>query len=153
MPYDHLLKQSRRHSPQAYAADAGARYGDGEMGLSGPGAADQDQVALVFEEAATAQFAHQRLVDRRSIEVELVDLLGEGQPGDGHLVFDRPRLLLADLGIEKVADDLLRLVLPLHRDAYCRWPAASPRGSLPHRTLGAVPEWLTGLILWHRCGR
>ena len=32
---------------------------------------------------------------------------------DRHLVFDRARLLLADLGIQQVADDLLRLVLAL----------------------------------------
>jgi hypothetical protein len=51
---------------------------------------------------------------RPTLEVELVDFLGERRLGDGHLVFDRARLLLADLGGQQVADDLLRLVLPLH---------------------------------------
>jgi hypothetical protein len=48
-------------------------------------------------------------------EVELVDLLGQRQLGDGHLVLDRARLFLADLGVQQIADDLMRLVLALHR--------------------------------------
>src|SRR6266446_2103852 len=31
--------------------------------------------------------------------------------GDGELVLDRPRLLLADLGVEQITDDALRFVL------------------------------------------
>ena len=50
-------------------ADAGAGDGDGEMGLAGAGAADQDDVALLGEEAAAGEVAHQRLVDRRAVEV------------------------------------------------------------------------------------
>jgi hypothetical protein len=42
---------------------------------------------------------------------ELLDLAGERQLGDGDLVFDRPRLLLVDLGSQQVADDPLGLVL------------------------------------------
>ena len=48
-----------------------------------------------------------------SVEVEVVDILGQRQLGDGELVFDRARLLLGDLGGEQVADDALRLVLAL----------------------------------------
>jgi hypothetical protein len=44
------------------------------------------------------EVAHQRLVDRRAGEVEVVDVLGQRQLGDGHLVLDRARLLLGDLG-------------------------------------------------------
>ena len=55
------------------------------------------------------------VVDRGAVEDELVDVLGQRQPGDGHLVLDRARLLLGDLGREQVADDPLRLVLALHR--------------------------------------
>ena len=62
-----------------------------------------------------ARSLHQRLVDRRALEGELVDVLGERQLGDGDLVLDRARLLLGDLGLEQVADDALRLVLALHR--------------------------------------
>jgi hypothetical protein len=53
---------------------------------------------------------------RGALEGELVDVLGEGQLGDGDLVLDRAGLLLGDLGLEQVADDLLRLMRPLHRD-------------------------------------
>ena len=49
-----------------------------------------------------------------TLEVELVDLLGEREPGDRHLVLDRAGLLLADLRREQVAHDLLGLVLALH---------------------------------------
>ena len=38
-------------------ADAGARDGDGEMGLAGTGATDQDDVALALEEAAAGELA------------------------------------------------------------------------------------------------
>jgi hypothetical protein len=88
---------------------------DREMGFAGTSAADQHEIALVSQEAAASEVVHQRLVDGRAVEDELVDLLGEGQLGDGDLVLDRTRLLLGDLGREQVADDPLRLVLPLHR--------------------------------------
>ena len=80
------------------AADAGAGDADGEVGLAGAGAADQDEVALLGEEAAAGEVAHQGLVDRRAVEDELVDLLGQRQPGDGDLVLDRAGLLLGELG-------------------------------------------------------
>jgi hypothetical protein len=76
--------------------------------LARSGAPEQDHFALLLEEGAPGQIAHQRLVNRRLAEVELVDLLGQGQPGDGHLVLDRACLLLADLRGEQVTDDLSR---------------------------------------------
>ena len=48
-------------------------------------------------------------------KAEVLDVLGQGQLGDGDLVLDRARLLLGDLGLQQVADDALRLVLTLHR--------------------------------------
>ena len=42
---------------------------------------------------------------------EVVEVLGERQLGDGELVLDRARLLLADLGVEQIADDALGLML------------------------------------------
>ncbi len=48
-------------------------------------------------------------------KLEVVDVLGERQLGDGDLVLDRARLLLGDLGRQQVADDALRLVRPLDR--------------------------------------
>ena len=44
------------------AADAGARDGDGGVGLSGAGAADQHHVALLLDEATGGEVTHQRLV-------------------------------------------------------------------------------------------
>ncbi len=94
-------------------ADAGPGDGDGQMGLAGPGATDKDDVALMGEEVAAGEVAHQRLVDRSVLEGEVVDVLGKRQLGDGDLVLDRSGLLLGDLGREEIADDALGLVLAL----------------------------------------
>jgi hypothetical protein len=71
------------------------------------GAADQHGVALLREEAAAGKIAHEGLVDRRALELEVAEVLSERQLGDGELVFDRACLLLADLGGEQIADDAL----------------------------------------------
>jgi len=84
-------------------ADTVAAEGDGEMGFAGSGAADEDGIALLGEEAAFGQIAHQAFVDGRALEVEAGNLLGQRQLGDGELVFDRAGLLLGDLGLEQVA--------------------------------------------------
>ena len=67
----------------------------------------------MIEEVTGGQVADQGLVDLGRVEVELLEFLGQRQLGDGHLVFDRARLLLTDLGGQQVADDLLWLVLTL----------------------------------------
>lgn len=82
------------------------------MGLAVSGAADQDHVALVGYEAAIGQFPNQPLVDRRGGDVELFDVLGQRQFGDGHLVADGSRLRLGDLRLQEVTDDAGRFVLP-----------------------------------------
>ena len=102
-------------APARSGADAASRDGDGQMRLAGAGSADQDDIALLGDEAAAGEIAHQRLVDRRALEGEVVDVLGERQLGDGELVFDRARLLLGDLGLQKIADEALRLMLALQR--------------------------------------
>jgi hypothetical protein len=43
------------------------------------------------------EVAHERLVDRRVLELEVVEVLGERQLGEGELILDRARLLLAVL--------------------------------------------------------
>ena len=85
------------------------------MSLAGAGSADQHDVALMRQEVAAGEIAHQDLVDRRAGEVEVVDILGQRQLGDGDLVLDRARLLLGDLRGQQVANDALRLVLALDR--------------------------------------
>src|SRR5262249_2776879 len=81
-------------------ADAAPGDRDGKMGFAGAGPADQHDVALLGDEAAAGEVVHERLVDRRALEAEVVEVLGEWQLGDGELVLDRARLLLADLGVE-----------------------------------------------------
>ena len=102
-------------APPRAAADAGAGDADREVRLAGPGAADEHEVALLQEEAAAGEVTHERLVDRRLCKGEVLDLLGERQLRHGDLVLDRARLLLGELGCEQVADDPLRLMLPLDR--------------------------------------
>lgn len=87
------------------------------MGFSGSGAANQHEVALVVEEVSRGEVTDQGFIDLGDLEVELLDLLGQRQFGDRHLVFDRAGLLLTDLGGQEVANDLLRLVLSLDRGA------------------------------------
>jgi hypothetical protein len=94
-------------------ADERAGDGDGEMGLAGSCAADENKIALVSDKAAGGQIAHQALIDRCAGEVERVDVLGQRQLGDGHLVADGPGLFLGDLGLQEVADDAGRFVLAL----------------------------------------
>jgi len=67
------------------------------------------------QELAAGEIAHQHFVDRRALEAEVLDVLGQGQFGDGDLVLDRARLLLGNLGLQQVADDALGFVLALHR--------------------------------------
>jgi hypothetical protein len=93
------------------SADAASGDSDGEMSLAGAGSANQYGVALLGDEAAAGEIAHERLVDRRALELEVVEILGQWQLGDRKLVSDRACLLLADLGREQVADDPLGLVL------------------------------------------
>src|SRR6516162_5782469 len=65
------------------AADASPRNSYGQMRLAGAGSADQHSVALFGEKGAARQIADQRLIDRRAVEVEVVDVLGQRQLGDG----------------------------------------------------------------------
>jgi hypothetical protein len=60
---------------------------------------------------AAGKLVDESLVDRRVLELKAVEVLGERQLGDGELVLDRACLLLADLGVEQIADDALGFVL------------------------------------------
>ena len=94
-------------------ADTASRNSDGQMGLAGTSSADQDDIALLGDEAAAGEIVDKCLVDRRAVELEIIDVLGEGKLGDRELVIDRSRLLLTDLGAEQIADIPLRLMLAL----------------------------------------
>src|SRR6476620_3456782 len=67
--------------------------------------------ALRCDEATAGEIVHERLIDRRALELEVVEVLGERQLGDGKLVLDRARLLLVDLGVEQITDDALGFML------------------------------------------
>jgi hypothetical protein len=103
---DHVVE------PAAGAAtDAASGDGDRKMGLPCAGPADQDGIALLGNEVTIGEVTHERLVDRRALELEVVEVLGERQLGDGELILDRARLLLADLGGEQITNDALGLML------------------------------------------
>ena len=78
------------------------------MGLGGTGAADLNGVAPLGKEGAAGEIAHKRLVDRRARELEVVAILSERQLGNGELVTDRTRLLLARRSAGR--NDTLRFV-------------------------------------------
>jgi hypothetical protein len=59
------------------------------VGLPGAGSTDQDGVTLLGKESAAGKVAHQCLIDWGAIELEVVEVLGERQLGDGELVLDR----------------------------------------------------------------
>jgi hypothetical protein len=65
------------------------------------------------DEAAASEIIDESLIDRRAVELEVGDVLGKRQLGNGELVFDRLGLLLVDLGVEQLADNALRFVLAL----------------------------------------
>src|SRR5271165_6656795 len=100
-------------APARSGSDAASRDGDGQMRLAGAGSPDQDDIAVLGDEAAGGEVAYESLVDRRVLEREVVDVLGQRQLGDGELVLDRARLLLRDLGFQEIADEALRFVLAL----------------------------------------
>ena len=81
-------------------SDAGAGNADREVGFTRSGSTNQNQIALVIQEVARGKVTDQGLVDLGGLKVELVDLFGQWQLGDGHLVFDRSSLLLGDLSME-----------------------------------------------------
>ena len=58
-------------------SNAASRDGDRQMGFARAGSADQDDIALLGDEGAAGEIAHQALVDWRVLEREVVDVLGE----------------------------------------------------------------------------
>ena len=97
--------------PQFKLTIVGNHNGDSQMGFARAGATDEHHVALLGQEPATREITDQSLVNRGTVEPELVHVLGQRQLGGGDLILDRARLLLGDLGRDKVADNLLWLML------------------------------------------
>ena len=114
-------------------SDAGAGDGDGEMGLSGAGSADEHDVALAFQEAAGGELLVQRLVDGRGGEVEVGQLLGLGSLALFIWYLIERAFLSAILGLEQRADDLLY-----------RMTALEPVGEDRRRRRSACPRASAG---------
>jgi hypothetical protein len=65
-------------APARSSADATSRDGDGQMRLACAGSADQDDVALLGDEAAAGQIAYESLVDRVSLKRKSSTSLANG---------------------------------------------------------------------------
>ena len=110
---DHVVE-----SAASTAADAASGNGDGKVRLPGAGPTDQYGVALLGDEAAGGEVIHERLVDRRTLELEDIEVLGERQLGDGELVLDfslGPTVLRLGV-LYQGAFDLAEHVRPVLRD-------------------------------------
>ena len=70
------------------AADAGPGDRDGEMAFAGAGSADQDGVSLLVQKAAIRRLTHQRLVDGCASKLKAIEVLGQRQLGECHLILD-----------------------------------------------------------------
>ena len=57
-------------APARSSADATARDGDGQMRLACAGSPDEDDVALLGDEAAAGQIAYESLIDRRFLKAK-----------------------------------------------------------------------------------
>lgn len=68
-------------------------------------------MALMGEEVAAGEVADEGLVDRGFVENEVLHLFGETELGDGDLVLSGAHRLLGDLGGERIAQEVLGLVL------------------------------------------
>ena len=80
--------------------NATASDGYGEMCFSSTGSTDQDAVALLGKKVALSEIAHEAFVDRRAFELEVIEVLCQGELGDPDLIFDRAGLFFADFGLQ-----------------------------------------------------
>ena len=69
---DHVIK-----SATGAGADAASGDGDGQMCLAGTRPANQHDVALLGVEATAGELVHERLIDLRALELEVVEVLGK----------------------------------------------------------------------------
>ena len=69
---DHVIEATARAG-----TDTASRDGDGEVGFTGAGAADQDGVALLRQEVTLGEVADQRFVDRGGRKVEVGKIFGQ----------------------------------------------------------------------------
>ena len=70
---DHVVEPPASTGPDAASGD-----GDGKMGLAGASSADQHCIALLGDEVPTSKLVDECLVDRRSVELEVSEVLEKG---------------------------------------------------------------------------
>ncbi|SDF01396.1 hypothetical protein SAMN05216337_104255 [Bradyrhizobium brasilense] len=70
-------------------SDAASGDGNGQVGFACAGAANQHDVALLGDEAAASEIIDESLIDRRAVELEVGDVLGKRQLGNGELIISR----------------------------------------------------------------
>jgi hypothetical protein len=58
---------------------------------------NENDIALLRDEAAPSKIAHQCFVDGCAVKVEVVYVLRQRELGNGHLIFDGTRMLFGDL--------------------------------------------------------
>ncbi len=118
------------------------------MALVGTGAAHQHGVALGGNEPTAREVAHECLVERRTIEFKILDILGERQFGRTDLVFDRSFLLLRNLSLQQVTDNAWWFMAPL--DAGCHYLVIA--GVPIHiQHLALVINWAMEAVCFDRC--
>lgn len=93
-------------------SDGASGDGNGQVGLACAGATNQSTLRCWAMKPPPA-IVDESMIDQRAVELEVGDVLGKRQLCNGELVFDRPGLLLVDLGVERIADDALTFVLAL----------------------------------------
>src|SRR5204863_2040518 len=130
----HRIEEARL-PPQS---DATPRDADSDVALAGASSPDSHYVALLRQEVAAGQIAYQLLVDRRIGKGEVGELLGERQLGYPHLVADRARVLLGDLGLEQGSNDVVDAVLALDAGGHDLVVGRPPALRIPsHRIVAA----------------
>ena len=78
------------------------------MGFTCPGSADQQQIALLFQEVISIQRRQLHGADRGVCAFEAVQVSGYRELGDAHLIADRAALTFGFFGFDHPFEPLLR---------------------------------------------
>jgi hypothetical protein len=90
--------------------------GDGQVGLAHAGRAEQDDVLGPLHEAQARQLSDDLAVDRRlEVEVELLQGLDPGKPGEFEATLDPPLIATPPLGLQVLGQEALVVEIPLGR--------------------------------------
>jgi hypothetical protein len=74
--------------------------GYGEKSLTRAGSTNQDAVALLSEKVSLSEIAHKALADWCAFELEVAEVLCQGELGDPDLIFDRACRFFADFSFQ-----------------------------------------------------